>query len=535
MTIFHHALRSVSIFYGGVTFYCLPGATVNTQTTYNIRIPDNVTSIAALAIGAGGGGGGCSSVATASAGGAGGGALSYSNAITVTPGETLTVLVPNGAAAGGTGGTNGSAGLTASIARGATILLSADGGNGSAGRTGSTASAGAAGGDAAVGVGDVRYSGGAGGSGSASLDDGGGGGGAAGYAGNGGKGASGRNVSGNNAVSGSGGGGGGATSGSTNEGGYGGGVLWYGKGADGVGGTGGTFALRYGTLGSSLGGRDGVYPYGVDYTAGRSNENVNAIPGGGGGGAFSGGTTAASGVRGGGGAVRILWGLNPDWGTAKDTSENILRLRSSASSSTSTISMPDVELGDTAIFIDYAENTSGAPTAVTPSGFTIRLNTTTGTRRLTTYYKQILSKSETGTVLTGANGTSLNAKIIIVIAGKRGASFGTQGTDTVLNGLVGSSGTGASTSLTVDSTDTYAEGIPVAFAFFNSTADISSNNSIVLNGIPLNTERVAGPNNNTYVKVGFFPQTTSTTYSTNAVFTSASATNTYGLWEARFY
>ena len=535
-----HALRSSSAAFnlsGGVTFYSLPGATVNTQTTYSIRIPDNITSIAAVAIGAGGGGGGCNSGATESAGGGGGGALSYSNRIAVTPGETLTVLVPNNAGAGSTGGTSGTAGLTASIARGATILLSAVGGSGSGGVvTSGNFTVGANGGAAASGVGDVKYSGGKGGNGIAASDQGGGGGGAAGYAGNGGIGGT-AGGNGNNAPSGSGGGGGGGTISSTQEGGYGGGVLWYGKGSDGVGGLGGSanFTSRGGKLGSSLGGTDAIYLYGVDYTVGRGNENMNALPGGGGGGAPSGGTASYSGVRGAGGAVRIIWGPDVDWGTAKNTSLNRLSVRSTATSSSSTIAMPEVELGDTAIFIDFAENTSGAPTAVTPSGFTIRLNSTTGTRRLTTYYKRILSSAETGTSLTGANGTASNAKIIIVVRGRRGASFSTLGTDTALNGSVGATNsTGGASFITGSASDPYATGIPVHFAFFNSTVDLTSS-SIDFTGVTLETITVAGPNAKTFIKLGFLPQEINGSYATGAYFTSTTATNTFTLWEARFY
>lgn len=125
--------------------------------TYSLIVPEGCTSIAGVAIAPGGGGACGASGDTNSSPAGGGGALSYSNAIPVTPGEVLTIVMPAG---GGPGGTrsDGSAAADAGIKRGSTWLLMAQGGRG-----GNWASGiGGAGGLASMGVGDVRYSGGKG-------------------------------------------------------------------------------------------------------------------------------------------------------------------------------------------------------------------------------------------------------------------------------------------------------------------------------------------------------------------------------------
>ena len=189
---------SFSIFYG--TTAALPFGTVQYTSpgTYTFVVPAGYTSISAVAVGAG-----------AYAGG--GGALSYSNAIPTTPGESLTVVV-------GAGGIDfpTQAGGSSSISRGGTTLLRAVGGSRPTG------------GQASGGIGAVRYSGGNGQPGTGGGSPGGGGG-AAGYAGNGGN--AGTYSSGS---SGNGGGGGGAAD--TGFTGGGGGVGLIVQGASGAGG-----------------------------------------------------------------------------------------------------------------------------------------------------------------------------------------------------------------------------------------------------------------------------------------------------------
>lgn len=125
--------------------------------TYSWIVPEGCTSIAGVAIAPGGGGACGASGDTYSSPAGGGGALSYSNAIPVTPGEVLTIVMPAGGGPGGTMSNGGNA-ADAGIMRGATWLLKAQGGRG-----GNWASGiGGAGGLASMGVGDVRYSGGKG-------------------------------------------------------------------------------------------------------------------------------------------------------------------------------------------------------------------------------------------------------------------------------------------------------------------------------------------------------------------------------------
>ena len=93
-----------------------------TPGTYSFTVPAAVTSICAVAIG--GGGGGASDVNDG--GGGGGAGLQYRNDISVTPGETLTVVVGSGGAPGVNAATGGSSG----IYRSGTQLVYATGGAG---------------------------------------------------------------------------------------------------------------------------------------------------------------------------------------------------------------------------------------------------------------------------------------------------------------------------------------------------------------------------------------------------------------------
>lgn len=518
--------RANTLASGGIVLYSQPGATVNTQTSYSVVIPAGVLSIGAVAIGAGGGGGGAGSSASAAAGGGGGGALVYTNSIPVTPGETLTVLVPNQSAAGSNSGGNGGNGLSAQILRSATVLLSAAGGSGSIGTTSTSATAGAIGGQAASSIGDVLFSGGTGGAGNASTDNGGGGGGAAGYAGTGGTGGTGG--LGNGTAGSGGGGGGGSSNNNSTVGGHGGGTLWYGVGDNGAAGSlSSTQSVLAGNLGSSLGGSESIL---ISPTVAAGTENNVGMPGGGGAGAPSGGTSAYTGMRGAGGAVRILWGQNIDFGNpSSDVSYNQIQFVTYTTSSTSSITMPQVKLGDTVIIVDYSENTTGVPTAVTPAGFTLRLNVASTTRRLTTYSRQILSASETGTVLTGANGTAKNAKFAIVISGTAGASYSPRGTDVANgNGAIGVT-TAYSTTYTETGMDPYAQGIPVGFLFFNSTGDINPATDMTYAG----AATLAGPDSKTYIKLLTYNQLTTSLNIPLA--TSNLGTNTYNFWTTKFF
>ena len=266
--------------------YSMSGCTVAAPiTTCSWTVPENVTSLSAVAIGAGGGG----RATTSGGGGGGGGALAYGNGIAVTPGERLTVEIGKGGAASGTsGGTGG----TTTIKRGTTILLSAGGG---AGATSLTGGLGGAGGGSER---DGGADGGAGGNGAIAV--GGGGGGAGGYTGAGGGGGTygaTTAVGAPGVASSGGGGGGGAAGGSSNGGAGGGGVGITGSGSNGVGG------LVHPTLIYGLGGGVG--------SGGSLGGNGTSVSGGAGG-AYGGGGGGAddTGLLGGGanGAVRIIYG-----------------------------------------------------------------------------------------------------------------------------------------------------------------------------------------------------------------------------------
>ncbi len=95
--------------------------------TYSFVVPAGVEKISAVAVGAGGGGSN-----SLNGGGGGGGALQYRNNISVTPGETLTVSVGRGGAAG----TIGQTGTASSLYRGGTALVYAAGGSGAVGSSG---------------------------------------------------------------------------------------------------------------------------------------------------------------------------------------------------------------------------------------------------------------------------------------------------------------------------------------------------------------------------------------------------------------
>ena len=240
-----------------------PGETSTVSAVW--VVPPGVTSICAVAIG----NGGYSSNRNT---GGGGGALSYSNNISVTPGESLDIAFGSG---------------NAGIRRAGVWILYAEGGKDGA--------LGGAGGRASVGVGDVKYSGGAGGAGEVTADGNlgkGGGGGSAGYAGNGGQGGNWSNSIKPTSASG-GGGGGGAGNTSTLFAGGGGGVGLTGTGTSGVagvypggGGTGGS--------GGSDGGSNGFIP-----------ANSGGICGGG-----EGGYGDASVTNSAKGGVRIIWGID---------------------------------------------------------------------------------------------------------------------------------------------------------------------------------------------------------------------------------
>jgi hypothetical protein len=264
----------------GQVAYTSPG-------TYYFTVPAGVTSISCVVIGGGGGSSGCSGASQYSGAGGGGGGLVYGT-ISVTAGQTVTVLV----GAGGTAGTNVNSstniagnGGESRISYGGISMLRAFGGAG--GRYGVTYNA--YGGGRNYYYSSPPQGGGIGGYGGRGTNNGGGGGGggAGGYAGNGGGGGIGNTgVGGAGSGGGAGGGGGQANSGTQNNGG--GGTGLYGQGSNGAGG-----ARNGSGGGGSLG-------------SGGGNGGIGGLYGGGAGGCED--DTNRSGSVGGRGGARIIWG-----------------------------------------------------------------------------------------------------------------------------------------------------------------------------------------------------------------------------------
>lgn len=269
----------------GQVVYSTPG-------TYTFVVPSEVFFISAVAIG-GGGGGGVAASSIEAAGGGGG--LAYKNSISVTPGQSITVIVGAGGNASGIFTAPGSGpfpnpsplsgnGSPSGIQIDASWVLQAGGGfAGSQGRSGGS-----------VIVGDGGGSGGAGGN----LNRSAGGGGAGGYSGSGGAGSS---TFGSNGASGSGGGSGGGGAGDTfssaslfgeRAGGRGGNTGVQGAGSNGAGGLGGSTGSPggngspIGTVFAGGGGNSGQIIYFVSTDTYIFSASASGNPG----------------------AVRIIWG-----------------------------------------------------------------------------------------------------------------------------------------------------------------------------------------------------------------------------------
>ena len=261
--------------------------------TYSFEVPAGVTEVSAVAIGGGGGAAFCTGSNASSAGGGGGGGTAWGT-FTVTPGETLTVVVGTGGMGGESAGAiAGASGGDSTISRGGTVLLNGGGGAGGvadAPATNSSFGTAAAGGTS---TGSERDGGGSGGLGGHPRHNfgGGGGGGAGGYNGNGGNGGSGNNSgttpNGGQGTGGGGGGGGGQGTGGVQDNG-GGGIGIYGGPINGAGGA----------IDSPAGG-------GSNGQGGQSGGDGGLFGGGGGGREDD---TSGAGGTGGSGGVRIIWG-----------------------------------------------------------------------------------------------------------------------------------------------------------------------------------------------------------------------------------
>lgn len=271
---------SFSDFYGtsnaGQVQYTMNG-------TYTLSAPSSVIHI--LCIGAGSDGANRNTYDGGSGGGGGG--LSYVNNASVTPGETLTIVVPNRAAYGTFGG-------YCYVQRANGTILCRARSNTSGGYSGLSSA-----------VGTAKYQGGR----SYGGTDAGGGGGAAGYAGNGGNGektdwwnspSSSYNFP---STAGSGGGGGGGGGQRYYSGGGGGGVGILGQGSNGAAGS--------STAGGGGAGSLGIVGYNGSNGSQSGAGGNGGLAGGGGGGERDGANYGVgNGAR---GAVRIMWGSGRAW------------------------------------------------------------------------------------------------------------------------------------------------------------------------------------------------------------------------------
>ena len=280
----------------------LPGGTFYSSVgTYSWTAPAGVTSVNVVAIGGGGSG------AQANTGNAGaGGGLGWKNSISVTPGQSYTVVVGGGGTSVTGGGPSyGNSGGSSYFINTSTVA----GYGGERGYPGDGANL-----PVAAGGGYVGQGGGNGGNGGYENvnTSGPGGGGAGGYSGNGGAGGSSvtSNDGNRSGFNGNGGGGGGGSAGGDTtgmQGGGGGGVGVYGQGSSGSGGQGygaGSFAGSTGGGGGSGGSTGGNDPGGARYNpAGNGGSR-----GGGGAGTNDAGSGSVQSGAGAPGAVRIIWG-----------------------------------------------------------------------------------------------------------------------------------------------------------------------------------------------------------------------------------
>ncbi len=279
------------------------GSTVTTTTYYTagsftFNVPAGISVITVKAWGAGGGGG--AGTGSSGQGGNGGGGGYAKSVLTVTPTETLDVLVGTGGARATAASDGGNGGGYSAVKRSATFLVQAGAGGGGGGSNGS-----GDGGNGGAGGGVNGTAGGSstGGGGGAGTSVGGGAGGSAGS--NGSAGAAGVANAGGNGGLGSGGGSGGAGgtgAGGTSNGSYeagGGGGGRFGGGGGGSSGAGGLLSNNNRGGGGGGGGSDlvtgtsTVETAGSGATPGNSSDSQRNGAGQGGSGSTSSGSTTA--------------------------------------------------------------------------------------------------------------------------------------------------------------------------------------------------------------------------------------------------
>lgn len=485
--------------------------------TYAYKVPDNVTYISAVVIGAGGKGGNTNGASSyVSGGGGGGGALAYSNKIPVTPGEILYVTVGISRIDGG----SRYSGIKRGNIFGSDYLIYAAPGNPGADNT-QTGGTYGLGGSANDCIGQVKYSGGNGGApGAATISPaqspyrrGGGGGGAAGYAGNGGNGA--QYYSGIAGIGGAGGGGAaggyelsGTPQDTVSVGGLGGGTGIYGLGSSGAGGnlTSTSLSVLAGDTGSSLDG---------DSYNSLSTKILSGFGAGGGGAHF---TTGASqnGSNGIDGAVRIIHGTNKTYPI--DSTENEISMVASTTSSTSSISLPaDIQQGDCLVLLDLTDYSSSASQTAggsQPTGWTLLDSST----NLTTYTKFVCSclnvtedniSGLANSIVNGmGTGTSYtySSKILLQFRGLSGYTVYDTSNYGSSNFVIESS-TAPANFVTNTSLFQYSRGISVVISFFKGTLALTPGTDITHSGATF----VPGPSNLSYAAYRIYPRSATTT------------------------
>jgi len=407
---FNPTPKPITVVFGGVTEYTTPGSTTFT-------VPASVYEISGVCVG--GGGSGAGGVASSENIGGGGGATAYQASMSVTPGESLDVVVGSGGASSGSSGSNN--GGDTSISRSGTALLKAGGGSG--GLTASATTDEAAGGAVIVG------SGGNGGPSKANpftlSNDAVGGGGAGGYSGSGGTG-----WAASPPTSGEGGGGGGGGNSWSKGGGGGGGVGIKGSGSNGSAGSNSPGAEGGG--GGSLGG--------AGSNASSPTGSSGGAYGGGGGGGFGNSLSGA----GGSGAAAIRWGTNNQYPIPK------AYIKGAASAGATSVTLPTHVTGDLIIVFAYRDGNTTQPTL--PAGFTAISNAAgANTNSATLGYKVAASGSETSGTWTNAS-----AIMAVVIAGQNASPIGGSG--------VGGTATATVTYPTLTMSDTSGNSVVLCFS-----------------------------------------------------------------------
>ena len=198
--------------------------------------------------------------------------------------------------------------------------------------------------------------------------------------------------------------------------------------------------------------------------------------------------------------------------------------------------MPQVRI---LLTLDSISNTfrNDGTNVLVPTGWTLFKSDTGGTTRITISTKKVLASTETGTLITGQNGSSSMSKFLLVVRGTSGAELSdwdsTGSAQIQSTNAFSYTQTGTSGQTTNPTTiDCYAMGIPVGFLFFSSGTgtDIDPNTDMTFSG----ATTIAGPSAKTYMKVKCLSQS-DTSISMSVSTTDLGSTNTSSFWMLHFY